>query len=135
MANLDEQVLLSDTAATRIARLIETGTYKPGDQLPPELALIDSEFHAIPIEHCPNRSLRVLTLGVVAAMSSIVRGIMSDPIWHESSLAQHEIIAEAFENGDRELAAVLVGRHQVSPLRQLTEAKADKIAVEADASA
>ncbi|HUP16810.1 MAG TPA: GntR family transcriptional regulator [Acidimicrobiia bacterium] len=91
------------------------------------LARLDSEFHSIPIEHCPNRPLRILTAGVVLAMGEFVREVLSDPTWDEMSLDQHEHIVESFKSKDQELAAILIGRHQSAAIRRVAEAKADQL--------
>ena len=96
------------------------------------LARLDSEFHSIPIEHCPNRPLRVLTIGVAVAMGKFVREVLSDPDWDAVSLDQHAQILGAFEAGDVELAAVLIGRHHSVAIRRVAEAKADSLEREAN---
>jgi len=91
------------------------------------LARLDSEFHSIPIEHCPNRPLRVLTAGVVLAMGEIIRDVLSDPDWDKISLDQHENIVSAFEDKEPELATILIGRHQSAATRRIAETKADEL--------
>lgn len=91
------------------------------------LARLDSEFHSIPIELCPNRPLRILTSGVVLAMGKFVREVLSDPNWDETSLNQHEHIVLAFDSKDQELAALLIGRHQSAAIQRVAEAKAGRL--------
>lgn len=91
------------------------------------LARLDSEFHSIPVEHCPNRPLRILTNGVAVAMGKFVREVLSDPDWDAISLDQHELILKAFEGRDLELAAILIGRHQSAAIRRVAEVKADRL--------
>jgi len=98
-----------------------------GDRDLERLARLDSEFHSLPIEHCPNRPLRVLTAGVVLAMGEFVRSVLSDPDWDKLSLEQHAHIVSAFESKDRELAAILIGRHQSAAIRRAAEKRADQL--------
>lgn len=91
------------------------------------LARLDSEFHSIPIEHCQNRPLRILSTGVGVAMGKFVREVLSDPDWDSVSLDQHEQILKAFEASDLELAVILIGRHQSAAMRRIAVAKAEQV--------
>jgi GntR family transcriptional repressor for pyruvate dehydrogenase complex len=92
-----------------------------------QVARLDSEFHAIPIEHCPNRPLRILSSGVALVMGRFVREVLSDRRWDTVSLSQHQHIVDAFEASDRDLASILIGRHQSAAIQRLAEARADDI--------
>lgn len=111
----------------RMRQVLEDARRALEDRDLEQLARLDSEFHSIPIEYCPNRPLRILTSGVVLAMGEFVREVLSDPSWDEMSLDQHEHIVSAFESKDQELTAILIGRHQSAAIRRAAEAKADQL--------
>lgn len=88
------------------------------------VAQLDSDLHVIPVKHCSNRPLRVLATGVIATMSEPVRAVLSDAQWAYQSLTEHERIVRAFDQGDVELAAVLIGHHQTAAARRRRLAEA-----------
>ena len=111
----------------RMRETLESAQQALRDRNLEKLARLDSEFHSIPIDSCANLPLRILSSGVVVAMGEFVRRVLSDPNWDELSLDQHERIVSAFESGDQELAAILVGRHQSAAIQRLAESKADRL--------
>ena len=115
------------TVAAKMRVVYEEAQKALDDRDLDRIARLDSDFHSIPIEHCPNRPLRILTAGVALAMGRFVREVLSDPDWDAISLDQHEHILKAFETRDLELAAILIGRHQSAAIRRVAEARANQI--------
>ncbi len=88
------------------------------------VAQLDSELHVIPIDHCVNRPLRILANGVILSMGQPVRAVLSDRERVNASFREHERIVRAFQDGDIELAAVLIGHHQTEASRHRTHVAA-----------
>jgi GntR family transcriptional repressor for pyruvate dehydrogenase complex len=88
------------------------------------LADLDAAFHAAPLQHCTNRPLRILALGLVQGMRPMTNAVLSAADQAPLSLTQHERIAAAFATNDAELAAVLVGDHQGAAARRFAETSA-----------
>lgn len=88
------------------------------------VAQLDSDLHAIPVNRCTNRPLRILATGVIVTMGQPVRAVLSDAQRAQESLMEHERIVRAFEQGDVELAAVLIGHHQTAAAGRRLVAKA-----------
>jgi GntR family transcriptional repressor for pyruvate dehydrogenase complex len=88
------------------------------------LADLDAEFHSVPLEYCRNRPLRVLAEGLVQGMRPMTDAVLRASDRATLSLTQHERILAAFEAGDVELAAILIGDHQGAAARRFAEATA-----------
>ena len=83
-----------------------------------EAARLDALFHMTTVEQASNRPLRNLAAGVIEMVHPSAEAVMSIPEASAASLDEHERIVMAFENGDVELATILIGHHQTSGHRR-----------------
>lgn len=85
---------------------------------PEQIARLDAAFHMTTVEQARNRPLRNLAIGVIEMVHPSAVAVMSIPEASSASLEEHERIVRAFEEGDVELATILINHHQDSGHRR-----------------
>lgn len=92
-----------------------------------DAARLDTAFHEALVAQAPNAPLRVLSEQLIAVAETAAQAVYATPGAAAHSLAQHEQIVVALEDGDPRAAARLLRRHTRTGFRHaLSAAQRDR---------